>query len=352
MKQTSIAVVGPGLIGLKHIEYIQKHPEAKLCAIVAPITAPDHLHNIKTAKDFSVPLFSSIKELLTTQTPDGIIISSPNKFHVEQAIECINANIPTLVEKPIAHSYNEGLKIVELVEKKSAKLIVGHHRSHSPILAAAKNVITQNKLGRLVAILGSALFYKPTDYFLAGPWRTQTGGGPILINLIHEIGNYRYLCGEIKSVQAFSSNAIRNFSVEDTVAINFQFENGALGTFMLSDVAASAKSWELTSNENKSYPNYRDEDCYSISGTLGSLSIPTMRLKKYPCEGTQSWWKYFEEETIHVDRKDPLECQLTHFINVIKGTESPIVTAYDGLQNLLITEGIVKSAQSRQIVYI
>jgi predicted dehydrogenase len=352
MKKASIAVVGPGLIGIKHVELVQAHLESELAAIVAPSSAPDHLHNVRLAHKLGVPFFNSIQELLTSRNPDGIIISSPNKFHVEQALQCIHAGIPTLVEKPIAHSYIEGLKIAELVEKKKAKLIVGHHRAHSPIMAASKKIILNNTLGKLVAIMGSALFYKPTDYFLAGPWRKESGGGPILINLIHEIGNYRYLCGEIHAVQAISSNAIRNFSVEDTVAINLQFKNGVLGTFILSDVAASAKSWELTSHENKSYPNYKDEDCYSISGTLGSLSIPTMRIKKYLAEGEQSWWKPLKEELVEVDKKDPLECQLDHFIKVIKGTENPIVTAYDGLQNLLITEAIVQSAQTRQIIYV
>lgn len=351
MKKTCIAVVGPGLIGLKHIELIQMHKEAKLTGIVAPSFTLDHLYNIELANKLGVPFFNSIKELLASQHPDGIIISSPNKFHVEQAVECIESEIPVLVEKPIAHSYIEGLKIAELVERKRAKLIVGHHRAHSPIISAAKKIILDKTLGRLVSIMGSALFYKPDDYFLSGPWRKEQGGGPILINLIHEIGNFRSLCGEIKAVQAISSNAIRNFQVEDTVAINFQFENGALGTFILSDVAASAKSWELTSHENKNYPNYKDEDCYSISGTLGSLSIPTMRIKKYSAEGGQSWWKPLEEEIIQVDRKDPLECQLNHFIKVIKGLESPIVTVHDGLQNLLITEAIIQSAQTRHIVY-
>ncbi len=348
MEKLSIAVVGPGLIGTKHIALINQSQTCFLSALVAP----DHPHDHAIARKLGVPLYHRIEDLLAARHIDGVIICSPNVFHVEQARICVDAGVAVLVEKPIAHTVEEGVQLLELVEATSAKLIVGHHRAHSPIMASARQIVNSGALGRLVAIMGSALFYKPADYFEAGPWRTQPGGGPILINLIHEISNFRLLCGEISAVQAIASNAIRQFAVEDTVAITFQFASGALGTFMLSDTAACARSWEQTSGENPAFASYPDEDCYMVTGTEGSLAIPTMRLQRYPVKGTQSWLTPFPTETVRVERRDPLACQLAHFVNLIRGTEVPVVSAYDGLQNLRVAEAIKESARSRKLMYL
>ena len=124
---------------------------------------------------------------------------------------------------PITPTLDEGERRVAAAEAAHAKLLIGHHRAHSPIMAKAREVVGSGVLGRLVAVSGSATFYKPDSYFNEAPWRREIGGGPILINMIHEVHNLRILCGEIVAVQAFASNATRAFAVEDTVAINLRF---------------------------------------------------------------------------------------------------------------------------------
>jgi predicted dehydrogenase len=255
-----------------------------------------------------------------------------------------------LLEKPIAATMEEGERLLKIAEAAGAKILIGHHRAHSPIMAKAKEIVDRGTLGPLVAVMGSAVFFKPDHYFADAPWRREIGAGPILLNMIHEVHNLRMLCGDIIAVQAFASRATRGFPVEDTVAINLRFANGALGSFMLSDTAACARSWEQTSQENKAYSTYPDEDCYVVIGTFGSLSVPTMRLKTYDKAEDRSWWKPFRMSVAEMVRDDPLVHQFEHFGAVVRGEVEPLVSARDGLANLRITEAIVHAAQSGQTV--
>jgi predicted dehydrogenase len=344
-----IAVVGAGAIGRVHIHVIRAHPQCELLAIVDPSAAAHQL-----SKSLGMLHFDNLENLLDQVRPDGIILATPNDMHVTQALQCIDAGVAVLVEKPIAHSVVDAQRLVAATHSTQgqamARVLVGHHRAHSPIMAKAKAVIEAGRLGRLVSVMGSALFCKPDNYFTDAPWRTVKGGGPILINLIHEIHNLRMLCGDIVEVQAMSSNALRGFEVEDTATINFRFASGVLGTFVVSDTVASARSWEQTSQENKDYPTYDDEDCYVIAGTMGSLSVPTMRLKTYARPEDRSWFKPLQTETLELKRADPLMLQLQHFLEVIKGEASPLVSVQDGLQNLQVVEAIAIAIETQQAV--
>jgi predicted dehydrogenase len=341
MGQTRIAVAGAGAIGRAHIAVVRASPRCELTAIVDPAPAA-RAH----ADAVGVPLYTSLTELLHKDRPDGVILATPNQLHLPHALECIAAGVPILLEKPIAATVAEAERLVDAAQRVGARILIGHHRAHSPIMAAARAVVASGVLGKLVAVTGSAMFYKPDAYFTAAAWRHEPGGGPILLNLIHDVHNQRMLCGEIVAVQAFASHATRGFAVEDTVAINLRFAGGALGSFMLSDTAASARSWEQTSQENKAYPSYADEDCYVIAGTDGSLAVPSLRLKTYPRPQDRSWWQPFDVGAIDVVRDDPLARQIEHFGAVIRGEVEPLVSARDGLANLRVTEAIATAART------
>lgn len=345
MITTRIAVAGAGYIGQAHMAALLQSPTCQLAAVVDPSPAAQAL-----AAKAGVALYTSLEEMIEKDRPDAVVLATPNQLHVAHAELCMNVGLAMLLEKPLAPTVEEGRALVRMADEKGARILIGHHRAHSPIMAKAREVIKSGVLGRLVSVMGSALFVKPDHYYADAPWRRDVGAGPILLNMIHEVHNLRMLCGEIVAVQAFASHAVRAFPVEDTVAINLRFANGALGTFMLSDTAASPRSWEQTSRENPAYPTYDDEDCYVVCGTDGSLSIPTMRLKTYPRPEDRSWWKPFEVGVVGMIRQDPIMHQMEHFGAVVRGETQPLVSARDGLLNLEITDAIVRAAKTGRVI--
>jgi predicted dehydrogenase len=335
-----IAVAGAGLIGRRHIEEIHVSRSAELAAIVDPDPTTQEL-----ADRFGVPLYGSLTGLFAADKPDGVVLAIPNTLHVEYGLECVAAGVPVIVEKPLGDTVESASRLVETAAAAGVPLLTGHHRNYSPIMARAREIVRSGELGAIVAVVGTALFYKPEGYFEVGDgWRRQPGGGPIMLNLIHEVNNLQSLVGEVVRVQATTSNATRGFQVEDTAAMVLTFASGALGTFLVSDTAASPRSWEQTSQENTSYPTYPDEDCYHLAGTRGSLSVPTMRLKLY--EGERSWWQPFESSTVGLERSDPLANQIEHFAAVIRGEADPICSGRDGLTSLKVVDAVVESART------
>jgi len=225
-------------------------------------------------------------------------------------------------------------------------MLVGHHRRHNPIIKAARETVANGRLGRLTAIVGLWLLKKPDDYFEV-TWRREQGGGPLLINLIHDIDNLRFICGEIVEVQALTSNRVRGFAVEDTAALLMRFANGALGTMTVSDATPAPWSWELASGENPAYPR-QDQPCYIFSGTVGSLSVPNMELWSYAQQ--PGWYAPLSRETIAPPSFDPLAEQLRHFCAVIAGREQPLISAEDAMGTLAVVEAISEAARTGQTI--
>ena len=335
-----IAVAGAGLIGKRHIEEIDAGGSVDLASIVDPFPVGTEL-----AEKYGVPVYPSLAELFAKDRPDGVILATPNRMHVDGGLECVAAGVPVLVEKPVGDTVGGATRLVEAGEAAGVHVLTGHHRNYSSIMARAREIVRSGVLGPIVTVTGTALFHKPDDYFDAGGgWRRQPGGGPILLNLTHEVNSLLSLVGDIVSVQAMTSNATRGFPVEDTAAMVFRFANGALGTFLLSDTAASARSWEQTSQENIAYPTYPDEDAYHIAGTAGSLSVPTMRVRVF--RGTRSWFEPFDSSAVDIDRSDPLANQIEHFAAVIRGEAQPVCSGRDGLRTLQVVDAILEAART------
>ncbi|MBR0852089.1 Gfo/Idh/MocA family oxidoreductase [Bradyrhizobium diazoefficiens] len=336
-----IGVAGAGLIGRRHIALIDASPDCELAGIADPSPA---------ARDYAQARNTSWhpdhRALLGEIKPDGLIIASPNALHLSMALDCAQARVPALIEKPVTDTVAAAQRLCAAIRQTGVPMLVGHHRRHNPIIRAAREMVAAGRLGRLTAVAALWLVKKPDDYFEVA-WRREQGGGPLLINLIHDIDNLRFICGEITEVQAMASNGVRGFAVEDTAALLLRFANGALGTVTVSDATPAPWSWELTSGENPAYPR-QDRPCYVFSGTDGSLSVPDLKFWSYARE--PGWYAPLSRETIAPPPRDPLAEQLRHFCAVASGREQPLISVEDAMGTLAVVEAVSEAARTGQRV--
>ena len=322
MARPQIAVFGAGLIGARHVAEAAR--QARLAAIVDPAPGTAALAN-----DHGVPHFATPEACLDAMRPDGVVIATPNQLHEAQALLCIAEGLPVLIEKPIADTLASADRILAAAQAADVPVLVGHHRRHNPIIKRAKAEIDAGTLGDIVVMDGQFWLYKPDAYFDA-TWRTEPGGGPLMINLIHDIDLMRHLCGDITRVVAMRSNARRGHAVEDSAALLIQFRNGALGTVTVTDTAVAPWSWEMSSAENPIYP-HTGGNCYRIGGTHGAMSLPDLQLWSH--DATRSWWEPISARTLGAPHGDAFALQFAHFLDVIEGA-TPLVTARDGRESL------------------
>ena len=328
MPSTRLALIGAGTIGKTHIDRIQRHPELELAGIADPTPAGQAL-----AEQLGVPWAAEPVALLDQVHPQGAIVATPNVAHVPVTLECLHRGIPALVEKPVADTVAEARKLADAVARTGVPVLVGHHRRHNPINQRARALIAEGQLGRIVSATALAAFLKPDPYFELA-WRRQAGGGPILINLIHDIDMLRFLLGEVTQVQAMDSHAVRGFEVEDTAAAVLRFASGALATVIVSDATTSPWCWDMCAGEQAQYPR-QDVASHQILGTHGSLSLPDLGLWTY--RGERSWHAELSHEETRVHAADPYTRQLEHFAAVIAGQAEPLCSALDGLRTLAAT---------------
>ncbi len=332
-----LAVVGAGPIGRRHLDAIAAAPACQAVAVVDP--APD---GARAAADRGLPHYRDLEPMLDAVAPDGVIVATPNALHVPLARVCIDRGIATLVEKPVADSLAAARSLADAADAARVPVLVGHHRRHNPILQKAHEVVRSGALGSLVAVSAVWLARKPDAYFDTA-WRRAAGGGPVLINLIHDIDSLRFIVGEIAAVQSMTSNARRGFAVEDTAALLLRFRDGALATVMLSDSAASPWAWELTAGERTSYDfPHTGQDCYLFAGSAASLAVPSLRL--WRPDGAPHWQSPLGEESLAVPAADPIDAQIAHFAAVIRGRAEPLITARDAARTLEATLAVTQSA--------
>ena len=338
MRKINISIVGTGLMGLQHIKAISKSHKANLHSIVDISKNASNL-----SKEYKVPLYYNVVELLKSKNLDAVIVATPNQLHEVHTVSFLKNKIPVLLEKPISDNIKSANNIINSSKKNKTPLLIGYHRRHNLIVSKVKNIIDSGKLGNNVSANVLCWLYKHKEYYKE-KWRISKGGGPLGINLVHDIDMICYLLGPIQYVQAFTTNKNRKFKVEDTATVSLIFQSGTLCTLNISDTIVAPWSYELTAGENPAYP-ITNQSAYMIGGTKGSLQFPN--LKNWFYKKKRSWWnKILVKEDKNMKDDNTLINQINHFADVVTKKIKPKVNGNDGLVSLKIFAAITKSSKT------
>ena len=163
-----IGVVGAGFMGRQHIDFIRAAPGAALAAVADPAAVEGA---------FDCPTYPSAAAMLDAEDLDAVIIANPNPLHVDTAIECLEAGVAVLLEKPVAVDYAQSLRLVDAVARLHGRLLVGHHRRHHPAIARARAAIRDGEIGQVVGVSGLWSARKEDAYFTDTPWHREPRSG-------------------------------------------------------------------------------------------------------------------------------------------------------------------------------
>ncbi|MEO1688965.1 MAG: Gfo/Idh/MocA family oxidoreductase, partial [Pseudomonadota bacterium] len=307
-----LAVFGAGLIGLRHAKMIAEHPGATLAAIIEP-----DVQAAERAAEQDLPVFLSTDDA-ALDSPDiaGAVVATPNATHGAVAEDAAARGWALLVEKPLSSTLRDARRVVAAADRAGVPLLTGHHRRHHACVAAAREMLGSGLLGRPVAADVAWSLRKPDAYYNY-QWRVESGGGPILINLVHDVDLLRFLLGEIVEVSALLSHAQRRGALEDTAAVALRFDGGCLATALLSDAGLSPWGWEAATGENP-HLHRTGLDCLRLIGDDGAMALPSLTYWRHDGAGRGDWSKPLSDLAMPCPPTQPLAAQLDHFLAVTR----------------------------------
>jgi predicted dehydrogenase len=341
-KTVRLASIGAGMIGHVHAEIASGMGECEYVALCDRDPSKAEM-----AERLGATYYGDFREMIEREALDGVMISLPNELHEPVGSACAERGLHIFMEKPIAATMEDAEKLIRSSRANHVQLLIGHHRRFNPMMVATRDMVRGGQLGEIVGINALWCMYKPNEYFEAGPWRKQKGGGPILINTIHEIDDLRFIYGEIGRVYAETSSKIRNFEVEDTVSVSLRFKDGTLASILMSDAAPSLWGYECTMGENPFF-FHTEGNIYHLLGTKASLTFPGM-LKVYYADPTKAGWQHpLTTEQLPIKSEDPYPDQLRHFCRVIRGEQTPRTSGEDAMRTLQVTLAVHESGLSHR----
>lgn len=226
------AIIGCGRISPNHIAAAIKNELniVALCDLV-PEKMEDTLEKFNLSE--SVAKYTDYRELLENEKPDLIAICTESGKHAQIALDCIEAGVNLIIEKPIALSLEDADEIIKKAKEKNIKVSACHQNRFNKSIQKIREAVEQERFGRLLHGTAHIRWNRGEDYYRQAPWRGtwEQDGGALMNQCIHNIDLLRWMMGdEIDEVVGMTDNLKHNYiEAEDLGLALIKFSNGSYG---------------------------------------------------------------------------------------------------------------------------
>jgi predicted dehydrogenase len=223
------AVIGCGTISVVHLEAIEKLEGADLVAVCDV----DGDRAAAAGERYGVPAFTSHRQLLEEVRPDVVHICTPHDQHVPVAVDCIEAGVNVLLEKPVAATVAEAERLIEAAGRHpGVKVAVCLQNRYNLATRAARELLDSGELGAVRGGSATLLWSRGPAYYEARPWRgrkRESGGGVLINQAIHTLDLLEWLLGDVTRVRGSTGRYGLDgvVDVEDTASVLLDHAGGA-----------------------------------------------------------------------------------------------------------------------------
>ncbi|MCG2660654.1 MAG: Gfo/Idh/MocA family oxidoreductase [Kiritimatiellae bacterium] len=221
-------VIGVGGMGCGHCASITRVKQARLTAVydIDPATAE------KVGKQFNVPYFLDYRQLIKAGLCDAIIIATPHPSHAPIAIDCMNAGLHVISEKPLSERVSMADKMVQAAKKNRVAFAVMFQRRFEPVIAKALAIVKSGQIGKIYRTCMISPEFRSQAYYDSGTWRATwagEGGGVMMNQSPHIMDIFIQLCGMPSEVYGRTETRMHRIEVEDLAEALLKYPNGGTG---------------------------------------------------------------------------------------------------------------------------
>jgi predicted dehydrogenase len=244
-----------GMIGCGEIAYKATGQAVSDCPNATIVAAMDTVADVAQSftDTFGGDPTTDAAELMARDDVDAVLISAPHFLHAPLTIQAAEAGRHVLVEKPIACTTEQANDMIRACADAGVLLSVLLPSRYSGSTVRAKELIEAGALGKILALKFHVAANKPDSYWTGGytqrvqtDWRKSkenSGGGILIMNLVHEIDAVRYATGlEATRVYAEYDTYLTDTEVEDFITVSIRYDNGAIGDMMASSCARGGEA--------------------------------------------------------------------------------------------------------------